>query len=225
MSLTRSGYKKLGLEPIDPLLDRSHQARQQPMGDEKKDDGAGDPIKMFLEEALTRQRNEMMDNFAQILRRFPTGEAYSSGGHATPFKVHVNFDIPLFEGLIDVDVVDKWLNMLEGYFSVHNFFDRENITFHSSRSFPMLKTGGILTLSKGSWRNLQFLWWPLHGIPSRMPLKNNTTLLEATRTSTQDGPPYVKKGTRQYQTSPIFSIPYAPNWVSNILSVIWCSNI
>ena len=21
------------------------------------------------------------------------------------------------------------------------------------------------------WGNLQFLWWPLHGIPSRMPLK------------------------------------------------------
>jgi hypothetical protein len=37
--------------------------------------------------------------------------------------------IPLFEGLIDVDAVDKWLNILEGYFLVHNFFDRENITF------------------------------------------------------------------------------------------------
>jgi hypothetical protein len=38
------------------------------MGDEKKDDGAGDPFKMLLEEALARQRNEMMDNFAQILQ-------------------------------------------------------------------------------------------------------------------------------------------------------------
>jgi hypothetical protein len=28
-------------------------------------------------------------------------------------KVQVNFDIPLFEGLIDADVVDKWLNLLE----------------------------------------------------------------------------------------------------------------
>jgi hypothetical protein len=34
------------------------------MGDEKKDDGAGDPIKMLLEEALARQRNKMTDNFA-----------------------------------------------------------------------------------------------------------------------------------------------------------------
>ena len=31
---------------------------------QKKDDGAGDPIKMFLEESLMQQRNEMMDNFA-----------------------------------------------------------------------------------------------------------------------------------------------------------------
>jgi hypothetical protein len=78
----------------------------------------------------------MMDKFAQILRWLPTGEASPSTGHATPFKVHLNFDIPLFEGLIDADPVDKWLNLLEGYFLVHNFFDRENITFAFLKVFP-----------------------------------------------------------------------------------------
>jgi hypothetical protein len=39
------------------------------MGEEKKDEGAGDPIKMLLEEALEKQRNAMMDNFAHILQR------------------------------------------------------------------------------------------------------------------------------------------------------------
>jgi hypothetical protein len=34
------------------------------MGEEKKDEGAGDPIKMLLEKALEKQRNAMMDNFA-----------------------------------------------------------------------------------------------------------------------------------------------------------------
>jgi len=34
------------------------------MADEKKDEGAGDPIKIFLEEALERQRNAMMDSFS-----------------------------------------------------------------------------------------------------------------------------------------------------------------
>jgi hypothetical protein len=81
----------------------------------------------------------MMDNFAHILRQLPIVEASSSSGHASPFKVQVNFDIPLFEGLIDADVVDKWLNFLEGYFSVHNFSDREKITFALLKVIPHVK--------------------------------------------------------------------------------------
>lgn len=139
MSPTWSGYKKLGLELVEPLQDQPHRAWQQPMGNKKKYDGVGDPFKMFLEEALARQRNEMMDNFAHILRRLPTGDASSSSDHVTSFKIQVNFDIPLFEGLIDADVVDKWMNLLEGYFSVHNFFDRENITFALLKVVPHVK--------------------------------------------------------------------------------------
>jgi len=37
------------------------------MVDEKKDEGAGDPIKILLKEALKQQRNATMDNFAKIL--------------------------------------------------------------------------------------------------------------------------------------------------------------
>jgi hypothetical protein len=55
------------------------------------------------------------------------------------FGSQVNFDIPLFEGIIDVDVVYKWLNLLEGYFSVHNFSDRENITFALLKVIPHFK--------------------------------------------------------------------------------------
>jgi hypothetical protein len=92
-----------------------------------------------LEEALKRQRNEMMDNFAQILQRLPTSDTSTSSKSATPFKVHINFDIPIFEGQIDVDVVDKWLNLLEGYFSVHNFSDREKIMFVLFKVIPHVK--------------------------------------------------------------------------------------
>jgi hypothetical protein len=53
MSPTRSGYKKLGLEPVDPFPDLSRRAQQQPMGDKKKDDGVGDPFKMLFEESLS----------------------------------------------------------------------------------------------------------------------------------------------------------------------------
>ena len=76
-----------------------------------------DPIKLLLKEALEKQRNAMMENFAQILQRLPTDSASTSNNHSgggTHFKVQVNFDIPIFEGKIDVDVVDRWLNLLKG---------------------------------------------------------------------------------------------------------------
>ena len=68
----------------------------------------------------------MMDNFSQILRRLPTGDASLSNSHsrgATLFKVQINLYIHIFKGLIDADAVDKWLNLLEGYFSVHDLFN------------------------------------------------------------------------------------------------------
>jgi hypothetical protein len=106
---------------------------------EKKDEGTGDPFKLLIEEALMQQRNEMMDIFAQILRQLPTGDASSSNGGVAPFKVQINFDIPIFEGQIDADVVDKWLNLLEGYFSVHKFLNREKITFALLKVVPHVK--------------------------------------------------------------------------------------
>jgi hypothetical protein len=72
MSLTRSGFKKLGLESFDPFQYLSCRVPQQPMGDEKKDDGVGDSFINFLEEAF---------------QRLTTREASSSSSHATPFKV------------------------------------------------------------------------------------------------------------------------------------------
>jgi hypothetical protein len=49
------------------------------------------------------------------------------------------FYISIFEGHIDADVVDKWLNLLEGYFSVHNFSNRENISFVLLKAIPHVK--------------------------------------------------------------------------------------
>jgi hypothetical protein len=133
----RSGYKELDLELVSLKEKISHTPKQPLMVGEKKDYGTGYPFKMLLEESLTQQKNEMMDSFLQILRRLPTDDASSSSGGATPFKVQIKFDIPIIEGQIDADVVDKWLNLLEGYFFIHNILNRENIIFHSSKSFPM----------------------------------------------------------------------------------------
>jgi hypothetical protein len=94
---------------------------------------------MLLEEHLTQHRNEMMDSFAQILWRLPTDDTSSLSRGTAPFKVQINFDIPIFEGQIDTYVVDKWLNILEGYFSIHNFSTKENITFALLKAVPHVK--------------------------------------------------------------------------------------
>ena len=113
------------------------------MAEEKRDDGAENLIRSLFEEALERQRNEMMDSFSQILLWiWAVASAYSMSSQfrdANPFKVQLNFDIPLFEFQINVDSLDKWLNVLEVYFFVHNFFDRENITFALLKAVPSVK--------------------------------------------------------------------------------------
>jgi hypothetical protein len=85
----------------------------------------------------------MMENFYHILQclQIASSTSSSSGhfGGTSPFKVQVNFDIPIFEGQIDADALDKCLNLLEGYFFVHNFSDRENITFALLKYLPHVK--------------------------------------------------------------------------------------
>jgi hypothetical protein len=73
----------------------------------------------------------------------PTTDAYSSSGHfgcATPpswYKLVLIY--PIFEGQIYADALDKWLNLLEEYFFVHNFSNRENIIFVLLKVVPHVK--------------------------------------------------------------------------------------
>jgi hypothetical protein len=67
--MMRPGYRELDLELVSLGDDHSFQPKQPPMAEEKRDDGARDPFKILLKKSLARQRNEMMDNFTQILRR------------------------------------------------------------------------------------------------------------------------------------------------------------
>jgi hypothetical protein len=128
----RSKYSQLGIEFVSLEENHSRTPKKPSMAVEKKDDWVEDSINLLLEQALARQRDEMMDNFAHILQHLliATDTSSSSGhfGGTSPFKVKFNFDVPIFEGQIDVDALEKWLNILEGYFSVQNFFNEENIT-------------------------------------------------------------------------------------------------
>ena len=167
------------------------------MAEEKKDEGVGYCFKILLEEALKKQRNMMMDNFSQILQWLPTYGTSASNSHSggtTPFKVQVNFDIPIFEGKIDADAIDRWLNLLEGYFSVHDFSEQENIVFALLKAAPMSKTGGKPTVSKRAKGNpLCSQPHPL-GIHSKTESRNNITPWGAMRTNTSNGPRCGNKG-------------------------------
>jgi hypothetical protein len=85
----------------------------------------------------------MMENCFHIFQCLSiAAHTTSSRSHfrgTLPFKVQVNFDIPIFEGQIDADALEKWLNVLEGYFSIHNFSNREKITFSLLKSLPHVK--------------------------------------------------------------------------------------
>jgi hypothetical protein len=101
MSPRRSRYRELGLDLVSLEDNCSLQPKWPPMVEEKRYNGAEDPIKLFLMEALAQTPEPHVGKFSQILQRFPTiGCVYSSRSHfgdASPFKVLVNFDIPIFE--------------------------------------------------------------------------------------------------------------------------------
>jgi hypothetical protein len=141
----------------------------------------------------------MMDNFAQILKRIPTSGASTSSNHsggATPLKVQVNFDIPIFEGQIDADVIDIWLNMLDGYFLVHDFCDREMIIFALLKAAPHVKDWWETYSEKqGEGDPLCSQPHPL-GIPSKTPSRNNIIPWGAMRTNTYNGLRCSSKGTK-----------------------------
>jgi hypothetical protein len=105
-------------------------------------------------------------------------------GGVTPFKVQVNFDIPLFEGQIDIDALEKWLSLLEGYFSIQNFSNSEKITFTLLKSLPHVNIGGKLTVRNMLEMSLQFLGQNPLGWILLMPSRRNTTLLETMMTNT-----------------------------------------
>ena len=98
MSLTRPEYSKLGLDLVSLEENHSCRPKKPSMAEEKKNDGAKDSINLLLEQALTRQRDEMMENFSHILQclSIAVGASSSSGQFrgTFPFKVQVTFDFP-----------------------------------------------------------------------------------------------------------------------------------
>ena len=98
ISPTRSEYSKLGLKLVSLEENHCRMPKKPLMAAENKNSGVEDSINLFLEQALVRQRDEIMENFAHILQCLPIATCTSSSsdhfGGTSPFKVQVNFDIP-----------------------------------------------------------------------------------------------------------------------------------
>jgi hypothetical protein len=56
-----------------------------------------------------------------------------------PSRYKLILIFPYLKVKIDADALEKWLNLLEGYFFVQNFFDREKITFALLKALPHVK--------------------------------------------------------------------------------------
>jgi hypothetical protein len=170
MSLTRFEYSKLGLEIVSLEENCSHTPKKPSMAKEKKNNGLEDSINMLLEQALTRQRDKMMENFSHILKRMSITSMSSSSGHFGG------------KGHIDADALEKWLNLLESYFSVSPIGKRS--PSHSLRLSPMSNIGGKLTRSKVPHRNLEYMGLSPLGIFLWMQSRNNINLLVIMLTNT-----------------------------------------
>jgi len=98
--------------------------------------------KYFSKNPSSDTRPRWWTTFSQILQWLSIGDTYSFSSHFgsdTPFKVQFNFYIPIFEVQINMDAIDKWLNLLEGYFSVHDFSNCEKVTCALLKATPHVK--------------------------------------------------------------------------------------
>jgi hypothetical protein len=93
-------------------------------------------VQHVVKEALHRQREEMYDQFTELMRRFaPRTNHRQNANHGAdapfvginPLRVKVHIEIPLFKGYIDAKALDEWLQQLESYFDVNQFSNENNI--------------------------------------------------------------------------------------------------
>ncbi|GJX35632.1 hypothetical protein Tco_0247189 [Tanacetum coccineum] len=57
-----------------------------------------------------------------------THESLSRGSHK-PFKVEARIDIPSYDGTVDAEKLDSWLDQLETYFTLYGFTSTEKVSF------------------------------------------------------------------------------------------------
>ena len=96
---------------------------------------ATNETKQLIEKTMAHRHTKMFAQFNEILLRFASTSRESATRHCydkiIPFKVQMNLDIPNFEGKIDAESVDNWVQQLESYYAVNQLSEAKNITIAS----------------------------------------------------------------------------------------------
>nr|CAD1817817.1 unnamed protein product [Ananas comosus var. bracteatus] len=50
-------------------------------------------------------------------------------GRLKPFKVEAKIEIPNYDGIVDIEKLDAWIDQLETYFDLYNYSNAEKLTF------------------------------------------------------------------------------------------------
>ena len=74
-----------------------------------------------------------------------------------PYKAKYKFDIHVFQGEFNALSLDKWLSLLEGYLSFHNFSNKGNMIFVLLKDVPSSKISGKIIVIKSYKRSLEGL--------------------------------------------------------------------
>nr|CAD1835497.1 unnamed protein product [Ananas comosus var. bracteatus] len=73
-----------------------------------------------------------------------------------PFKVEAKFEIPNYNGIVDAEKLDVWLDQLETYFDLYNYSNAEKVTFAKLKLVGHALTWWKATLQTSA--NEDFTW-------------------------------------------------------------------
>nr|CAD1817848.1 unnamed protein product [Ananas comosus var. bracteatus] len=76
------------------------------------------PIKGTAEDASGVRDDDDSDDDGNIASSF-------AKGRSQPFKVEAKIEIPNYDGVVDVEILDAWLDLVETYFDLYNYSNAE----------------------------------------------------------------------------------------------------